>query len=53
MEAVTSEVVALGKSLMDPFSFCVFVSLGLFLTTGAAAHLLTVIQDLGPMRRNS
>ena len=53
MQAVISEVVAVGRNLMDPFPFFVAVGLGLLLATGTAARLLTAIQDFTPMRRTS
>ena len=53
MQAVISEVVALFGNLLEPYSFCAFMSLGLLLGTGAAARLLTVVQDVGPMWRRS
>ncbi len=53
MEAVISEVVAVGRNLIDPFPFFVAVGLGLFLATGAAARLLTAIENCTPMRRTS
>jgi hypothetical protein len=53
MEAVINGAVAFGMDLMGPFAVCVSAALGLFLATGAAARLLTMIEDLTPIRRNS
>ncbi len=53
MEAVINQLVALGRDFVGPLPFGISIALGLFLATGTAARLLTMIEDRALLRRNS
>ena len=53
MNAVISEVVAVGRQLIEPAPFCVSLALVVALATGTIARMITLIENLTVTRSES